>query len=51
MTYKRFLHLINPPSEAEMIILFGSYACGDWVEYAYEEDGVLYHYQSDYDFN
>ncbi len=35
--------------EVEMIILFGSYARGDWVEDAYEEEGVLYRYQSDYD--
>lgn len=33
----------------EMLILFGSYARGDWVEDSYEEEGILYHYQSDYD--
>ncbi|MDF3054879.1 MAG: hypothetical protein K0Q74_786 [Gammaproteobacteria bacterium] len=33
----------------EALILFGSYARGDWVEDIYEEGGVRYHYQSDYD--
>jgi predicted nucleotidyltransferase/HEPN domain-containing protein len=33
----------------EMIILFGSYARGDWVEDRYVEDGVTYTYFSDYD--
>ena len=33
----------------EMIILFGSYARGDWVEDRYEEDGITYEYRSDYD--
>ncbi|MDF3054700.1 MAG: hypothetical protein K0Q74_607 [Gammaproteobacteria bacterium] len=33
----------------EMIILFGSYARGTGVEDMYEEDGAIYHYQSDYD--
>jgi predicted nucleotidyltransferase/HEPN domain-containing protein len=32
----------------EMIILFGSYARGDWVEER-ADDGVHYQYQSDYD--
>lgn len=36
-------------SGVEMIILFGSYARGNWVEDSYEEEGVVYHYQSDYD--
>ena len=34
---------------AEMIILFGSFARGDWVEDRYTEDGILYEYKSDYD--
>jgi HEPN domain-containing protein/predicted nucleotidyltransferase len=33
----------------EMIILFGSYARGDWVFDRYTEDGVFYEYISDYD--
>jgi HEPN domain-containing protein/predicted nucleotidyltransferase len=32
-----------------MIILFGSYARGDWVEDRYKEDGTTYDYISDYD--
>lgn len=34
---------------AEMIILFGSYARGDYVIDVTEEDGTLYEYTSDYD--
>jgi HEPN domain-containing protein/predicted nucleotidyltransferase len=33
----------------EMIILFGSYARGDWVVDHYTEGGVFYEYISDYD--
>ena len=32
-----------------MIILFGSYARGDFVDKHYEEDGILHHAQSDID--
>jgi predicted nucleotidyltransferase/HEPN domain-containing protein len=32
-----------------MIILFGSYARGDWVEDRHVEDGVLHEYLSDFD--
>jgi predicted nucleotidyltransferase/HEPN domain-containing protein len=32
-----------------MVILFGSYARGDWVEDAYVEDGITYEYASDFD--
>ncbi len=36
--------------EVEMIILFGSYATGNYVHSdRYEEDGIIYEYQSDYD--
>jgi len=35
--------------EADIIILFGSYARGTWVEHTYVEDKVIYEYQSDYD--
>ena len=31
---------------AQMIILFGSYARGDWVEDCYVEDNVTYEYAS-----
>ncbi len=33
----------------DMIILFGSYARGDWVEDKYVENGTTYEYKSDYD--
>lgn len=39
---------IRQYSEVEMIILFGSYAKGKWVE-EYAEDGAHIQYQSDYD--
>jgi uncharacterized protein len=41
--------LIPRWSEIEMIILFGSYARGTWVEDKYEEKGITYEYKSDYD--
>ena len=37
------------PKTLEMIILFGSYATGHWVEDTYVEDGITYEYKSDYD--
>jgi HEPN domain-containing protein/predicted nucleotidyltransferase len=39
------VELINP----EMIILFGSYSRGNWVEDRYKENGTIYEYKSDYD--
>ena len=33
----------------EMIILFGSFARGDWVEDVYTKRGVVYEYRSDFD--
>lgn len=38
--------VVNP----EMIILFGSYAKGSFVEHRYISDGIKYEYISDYDF-
>jgi HEPN domain-containing protein/predicted nucleotidyltransferase len=35
-------------ASAEMVILFGSYARGDWVE-EYAPDGIHFEYQSDFD--
>ena len=36
--------------EVEIIILFGSYAMGNFTEYnRYEEDGIIYEYKSDFD--
>jgi predicted nucleotidyltransferase len=36
-------------SNPEMIILFGSYSRGDWVEDRYRVNGTLYEYKSDFD--
>lgn len=33
----------------EMVILFGSYSRGNWVEDRHVEDGILFEYKSDYD--
>jgi predicted nucleotidyltransferase len=41
--------LIPRYAEIEMIILFGSYAKGKWVEDVYTEKGTTYEYKSDYD--
>ena len=46
---QRIVHSITTRLPAEMIILFGSYARGDWVEDRYLEDGITYEYISDYD--
>ncbi|NOQ25373.1 MAG: HEPN domain-containing protein, partial [Bacteroidales bacterium] len=35
--------------DIEMIILFGSFARGDWVEDKYQEDQISYEYKSDFD--
>ncbi|MDD5697774.1 MAG: HEPN domain-containing protein [Victivallaceae bacterium] len=44
------VEIIKEMIAAEFIILFGSYARGDWVEDRYTaEDGITYEYQSDYD--
>ena len=41
--------LIPRYAEVEMIILFGSYARGNFVEDKYVEKGTTYEYKSDYD--
>jgi HEPN domain-containing protein/predicted nucleotidyltransferase len=41
--------LIPRFQEIEMIILYGSYARGTWVEDKYVENGNTYEYKSDYD--
>ena len=42
--------LITDRIDAEFVILFGSFARGDWVEdTTLGEDGILYEYRSDYD--
>ncbi len=33
----------------EMVILFGSYSRGNWVEEVYKENGTTYEYKSDFD--
>jgi HEPN domain-containing protein/predicted nucleotidyltransferase len=35
--------------QPQMVILFGSYSRGNWVEDKYYEDGILYEYKSDFD--
>jgi predicted nucleotidyltransferase/HEPN domain-containing protein len=40
---------VNNRFPAEMIILFGSFARGDWVDDRYTENGTIYEYKSDYD--
>lgn len=41
--------LIPSYAEVEMIVLYGSYARGTWVEDKYLEKGITYEYKSDYD--
>jgi uncharacterized protein len=41
--------LISGSKEVHMVILFGSYATGKWVEDRYIEKGITYEYRSDYD--
>ncbi len=45
---ENIVHIIKEGVDVEMIILFGSYARGDWVE-ELDEKGVYYCYQSDFD--
>lgn len=42
------VQLIRQMAPAEMIVLFGSYARGDWIE-EYADDGIHFQYQSDID--
>ncbi|MDD5727197.1 MAG: HEPN domain-containing protein [Victivallales bacterium] len=47
---KNLRKIITAMIDAEFVILFGSYARGDWVEdKSIGEDGNLYEYRSDYD--
>ena len=41
--------IIQEETEPGMIILFGSYSRGNWIDKHYEEDGILHHVQSDFD--
>ena len=45
---ENIVHIIKKGVDVEMIILFGSYARGDWVE-ELDEKGVYFRYQSDFD--
>src|SRR5690606_37892674 len=44
------LEIIKEIALPEKVILFGSFARGDWVDDEYVEDGATYSYRSDYDF-
>ncbi|MDD5727062.1 MAG: HEPN domain-containing protein [Victivallales bacterium] len=47
---EKLREIITAMIDAEFVILFGSYARGDWVEdKSVGEDGNLYEYRSDYD--
>jgi uncharacterized protein len=41
--------LIVEKMQPDFVLLFGSYARGNWVEDQYTEDEILYEYKSDYD--
>jgi HEPN domain-containing protein/predicted nucleotidyltransferase len=43
------VELIKEAVKPEMIILFGSYSRGNWVEDRYRENNITYEYKSDYD--
>ncbi len=45
----RLTTLLSAFKEVEMVLLFGSYARGNWVEDTYVEKGITYEYLSDYD--
>ena len=46
---KEIVAIITKLAEVEMIILFGSYARGNWVEDIYTEGHITYEYKSDFD--
>ena len=46
---KQITSIITENADVEMIILFGSYARGDWVEDIYTEGHITYEYKSDFD--
>ena len=45
----RIVKIIRRSASVEMIILFGSYSRGDWVEDSYIQDYIVYEYLSDFD--
>ncbi len=46
---QEIVNAIRQRFPAEMIILFGSFARGDWVNDLYTENGIVYEFNSDYD--
>jgi uncharacterized protein len=46
---KEIVAIITELADVEMIILFGSYARGNWVEDIYTEGHITYEYKSDFD--
>ena len=46
---KEITSIIKDNADIEMIILFGSYARGNWVEDVYTEGHITYEYKSDFD--
>jgi predicted nucleotidyltransferase/HEPN domain-containing protein len=46
---KEITSIITENADVEMIILFGSYARGNWVEDIYTEGHITYEYKSDFD--
>ena len=46
---KEIVAIITELADVEMIILFGSYARGNWVEDVYTEGHITYEYKSDFD--
>ena len=46
---KEVVSIITELANVEMIILFGSYARGNWVEDIYKEGHITYEYKSDFD--
>ena len=46
---KALAELFSSSNKVLMVILFGSYARGSWVQDRYLEKGVIFEYESDYD--
>jgi predicted nucleotidyltransferase/HEPN domain-containing protein len=46
---KEIVAVITELADVEMVILFGSYARGNWVEDIYTEGHITYEYKSDFD--
>ncbi|WP_109831770.1 HEPN domain-containing protein [Reichenbachiella versicolor] len=46
---EQLTELLSAFKEVEMVLLFGSYARGNWVEDSYVDKGTTYEYRSDFD--